>query len=82
MLYKKYISPLLGNNCRFYPECSMYYLKSLKYNGIIKGHLLFFARLIRCTPLYKGGIDYPRRHATIKECLLLILKYKNNLEKS
>lgn len=81
-IYKKFISPYLGNNCRFYPTCSIYYIESLKYNGIIKGHILFLARLIRCNPLYKGGIDYPRKHATIKECISLVFNYTNNIEKS
>ena len=82
IFYKKYISPLLGNNCKFYPTCSIYYLESLKYNGIVKGHALFLARLLRCNPFCTGGIDYPRKHVTIKECFLLIFKYKNNQEKS
>ena len=77
-LYKKFISPLLGNNCRFYPECSLFYLETLKYNGFIKGHILFLARFIRCNPFYKGGIDYPRKNVSISKCLLLLLKYENN----
>lgn len=77
-LYKKFISPLLGHNCRFHPVCSTYYLESLKYNGIIKGHILFLARLLHCNPFCLGGIDYPRKNVTIKECIFLIFKYKNN----
>ncbi len=77
-LYKKLLSPFLGNNCRFYPECSTFFLQSIKNNGVIKGCLLFFARFIRCTSVYKGGFDYPRNDVTIKECFSLIFKYKNN----
>lgn len=78
LCYKKFISPLLGNNCRFFPECSTHYIESLKLNGIIKGHILFIARLIHCNCLYKGGIDYPRENVTIMECISLVFKYKNN----
>ena len=33
--YKKFISPLLGNNCRFYPTCSEYTI--LRCNPFCKG---------------------------------------------
>ncbi|MBT4599331.1 MAG: membrane protein insertion efficiency factor YidD, partial [Methylococcales bacterium] len=35
--YKYFISPLLGNNCRFYPSCSSYALEALEQHGVIIG---------------------------------------------
>jgi len=57
--YQIFISPLLGNNCRFYPSCSQYcYLAILKY-GVGKGVWLGFKRIIKCNPWNEGGIDLP-----------------------
>ncbi|HIC87583.1 MAG TPA: membrane protein insertion efficiency factor YidD [Aquificae bacterium] len=58
-LYQKYISPLKGRSCRFYPTCSEYAILALKKYGIFKGCLKIIWRLIRCNPFSKGGIDYP-----------------------
>lgn len=55
--YKKFISPLLGNNCRFYPTCSEYMMQAIEIHGVIKGILLGIWRILRCNPLCKGGID-------------------------
>lgn len=55
--YKKFISPALGNNCRFYPKCSEYAMQALQIHGPIKGLLLSAWRILRCNPFGKGGID-------------------------
>lgn len=55
--YKKYISPHLGDNCRFYPTCSSYAIESLQVHGVIKGSLLAAWRILRCNPFGKGGLD-------------------------
>ena len=55
--YKKFISPLLGNNCRFYPTCSEYMMQAIEIHGVINGILLGTWRILRCNPLCKGGID-------------------------
>ncbi|MEG0339436.1 MAG: membrane protein insertion efficiency factor YidD, partial [Oscillospiraceae bacterium] len=36
-LYKKIISPMLGNNCRFYPTCSEYAMQAIRIHGAVKG---------------------------------------------
>ena len=37
--YQKFISPLLGDNCRFYPTCSAYAIEALRVHGALKGSL-------------------------------------------
>jgi putative membrane protein insertion efficiency factor len=55
--YQFLISPLLGNNCRFYPSCSCYALESVENHGVIKGGYLSLRRLIKCHPFHAGGYD-------------------------
>jgi len=55
--YQYFISPLLGNNCRFYPSCSSYSLEALQRHGAIHGSYLTFKRLLKCHPFHQGGID-------------------------
>ena len=38
--YQKYISPGLGNHCKFYPTCSEYAKQAIDKYGIIKGNIL------------------------------------------
>ncbi len=56
-LYQKYISPLLGSNCRYYPTCSEYTKQAVDKYGIIKGSILGIIRIIKCNPFSKGGVD-------------------------
>jgi len=55
--YKYFISPLLGDRCRFYPSCSSYSLEALQLHGAIIGSYLSLKRLLKCHPFHKGGID-------------------------
>ncbi len=55
--YQKFISPLLGSNCRFYPTCSQYAIDALKIHGAFKGSALAAYRILRCNPFVKGGFD-------------------------
>ena len=56
-VYKSYISPLLGDNCRFHPVCSDYALEAIERHGILKGSWLALKRVVRCNPYCKGGLD-------------------------
>ena len=38
--YQYFISPLLGNKCRFLPTCSEYFIEALKNQGLIEGFKL------------------------------------------
>ena len=55
--YKKYISPSLGNNCRFLPTCSEYAMEAVERHGILKGGLLSIWRILRCNPFGRRGYD-------------------------
>jgi putative membrane protein insertion efficiency factor len=56
--YKFGISPLLGNNCRFYPSCSEYAAQAIQLHGAAKGSLLAGKRLCKCHPWHEGGVDF------------------------
>ena len=53
--YKFFISPLLGNRCRFLPTCSEYVIESLNTHGLIKGLKLGIKRIFKCHPFKKLG---------------------------
>ncbi|MEQ1544047.1 membrane protein insertion efficiency factor YidD [Methyloglobulus sp.] len=55
--YKTFISPVLGNNCRFYPSCSTYSMEAFELHGVLKGLYLTARRLLKCHPFHEGGID-------------------------
>lgn len=57
--YKRFISPLLGTNCRFSPSCSEYAMLAIGTHGAAKGSLLSAWRLLRCNPFGKVGYDPP-----------------------
>lgn len=55
--YQRKISPLFPPRCRYYPTCSQYALTAIERFGVIKGGLLAARRLLRCNPLFPGGVD-------------------------
>ena len=55
--YQKYISPGLGNHCKYLPTCSQYMIDALEKHGVIKGLALGIWRILRCNPFSKGGYD-------------------------
>jgi putative membrane protein insertion efficiency factor len=55
--YQKFLSPLLGKNCRFYPTCSQYAIKALEKYGLFKGSFLAVKRILKCNPFHPGGYD-------------------------
>jgi len=57
--YRALISPLLGNNCRFYPSCSHYSYQSIEKHGLIRGSLFTLKRILKCHPWNPGGVDLP-----------------------
>ena len=55
--YQKFISPLKGPTCRFYPTCSAYSIEEIKKYGPIKGSYLSLRRILKCHPFHEGGYD-------------------------
>ena len=56
-LYQRWLSPLIGMHCRFYPTCSCYAVEAIEQHGAWNGFWLALRRLSRCHPLNPGGID-------------------------
>ena len=55
-IYKIFISPFLGNNCRYLPTCSEYFIDSLNEFGVFKGILKGIKRILSCHPIkFLGG---------------------------
>lgn len=66
-IYQKFISPLLGSNCRYTPTCSQYAIEAIQKHGVIKGILLGGWRILRCNPFSKGGFDkVPDKKSIVK----------------
>lgn len=65
--YQRFISPLFPPSCRYYPSCSSYMLEALKVHGVFKGLLMGIARVLRCNPLFKGGIDYVPENFSLRK---------------
>jgi putative membrane protein insertion efficiency factor len=57
--YRLTIGQVVGGNCRFYPSCSEYAQEAIASAGAVRGLGLSVWRVLRCSPLSPGGIDYP-----------------------
>ena len=57
VLYQKYLSPLIGPNCRYHPTCSEYAVEALKRFGILRGGWLVIIRISKCHPWGGSGLD-------------------------
>ena len=55
--YQRWLSPMLGQNCRFHPSCSNYSIEAIKVHGSLIGSWLSFKRILKCHPLHSGGLD-------------------------
>jgi putative membrane protein insertion efficiency factor len=55
--YQLLLSPMLGQNCRFYPTCSNYSIEAIRTHGAARGSLLALRRVCRCHPWNEGGVD-------------------------
>jgi len=56
-IYQRVMSPALPRSCRFIPSCSEYAAEAIEKHGVIRGGLMAGGRIIRCSPLSKGGYD-------------------------
>ena len=60
-LYRATVSHLYGDVCRYHPSCSRYALEAVQQSGLIVGSALALARIARCNPWSRGGVDDPPR---------------------
>ncbi len=57
VIYQKFLSPLTGATCRFFPSCSAYTLEAIERHGPWRGLLYGFTRICKCHPWHPGGFD-------------------------
>ena len=56
-VYQGLLGGVFGGQCRFHPSCSRYAEEAIRVHGAVKGTWLAVWRLLRCSPLSKGGAD-------------------------
>lgn len=56
-IYRLFISPLIGNNCRFIPSCSEYASDIIKEYGLFRGTPYILKRILSCHPFGRSGYD-------------------------
>jgi len=59
VLYKRWLSPMLPQSCRFEPSCSEYARLAVLKHGPTYGSWLALRRVVRCNPFHPGGVDLP-----------------------
>ncbi|MEM9469008.1 MAG: membrane protein insertion efficiency factor YidD [Pseudomonadota bacterium] len=57
--YSWFISPLMGQSCRFHPSCSCYAAQAIEKYGVLKGFYLMTKRICKCHPWHKGDFIDP-----------------------
>ncbi|MBQ9745168.1 MAG: membrane protein insertion efficiency factor YidD [Clostridia bacterium] len=77
-LYRKFLSPILPQSCRFEPSCSQYALEALDKHGVIKGTILSVYRVLRCNPFCRGGYDPVPDKFTFKRQELKAVEQEEN----
>ena len=55
--YRRLISPLLPQRCKYHPSCSAYAVEAVRSYGVMRGAALAGWRLLRCNPWSHGGYD-------------------------
>jgi len=56
-VYRRIVSPLYGDVCRYYPSCSAYTLQAIQIHGVAIGSYMGVRRILRCHPWAAGGVD-------------------------
>src|SRR3954469_13933071 len=56
-VYRRLLSPLLPQRCKYHPTCSAYAVEAVRSYGVIRGTVLAGWRILRCNPWSHGGFD-------------------------
>jgi len=56
-VYRRLLSPVIGQQCRFTPTCSRYAEQAIELYGPGRGSWMAAKRILRCNPLCDGGHD-------------------------
>ena len=56
-VYRLFISPILGPNCRHLPTCSEYAVEALQRHGPLRGGIFALKRISRCHPWATPAFD-------------------------
>ncbi|NBU32095.1 MAG: membrane protein insertion efficiency factor YidD [Actinobacteria bacterium] len=80
--YQKFISPMFGPTCRYYPSCSTYAIQAVTTHGAIKGILLAAGRLLRCHPWAAGGVDPVPEKGTWRSSKVIEISTNNDRQVS
>ena len=56
-IYRLFISPLLGTNCRHLPTCSQYAKDAVIVHGPLHGSYYALKRILRCHPWAEPKVD-------------------------
>ena len=56
-VYRRLLSPILPQRCKYHPSCSGYAVQAIEEFGILRGLVLASWRLLRCNPWSHGGHD-------------------------
>ena len=67
--YRRVISPMYGDVCRYYPSCSAYGLGAVQQHGAVKGLGRALLRIFRCHPWAAGGEDDVPPHPNFRYAL-------------
>ena len=55
--YQRFVSPLMGPRCCYWPTCSAYAIEALQKHGLVCGLWLSIRRISRCHPGATPGED-------------------------
>ena len=55
--YKRSVSPLMPQACRYTPTCSEYAMEAIERHGLAAGGVMAMRRVLSCHPFARGGYD-------------------------
>jgi uncharacterized protein len=55
--YRRLVSPLMPERCKYHPSCSAYAVEAVRSYGLMRGAVLAGWRVLRCNPWSHGGYD-------------------------